>query len=410
MHEKLALYKQRVADQFNSRNFRKVGAIALMGTVLSVAACVPAEVQFPQRNHTPAPTPIDTPESQAEIIPVTIRNTAKPTTTPTPLSDYEKLKEKGCPNTTTSIRNNHPEKMGLILDMCFGGVRIAVDYTSFYTNPKVKEAIAAAQNIGLKVIAVLNPHQLDPLVLPGGQVKKPEQQIRDLLTLFPNVDLEIGNEPDNSIIPFWKGEDLESFAKYFKKVYKEAIIINPDINIIVPSMVDVAKTIRLMQLITSYDKNDPEDVKVDLSRLKIAVHVYNEVQDIKDKLGFLKQHFKLGSVTYNDIKDRIVFTEIGVEGPERESLVRMLSYIRGEDEKMYHNEFSVHELVNAQNQGVTNHIYNSLDKRKSDPLKNWSITDIQRFPQHGRLPSNDKRVKNNPRRLIKKRFEHRKAE
>lgn len=380
MHEKLGLFKQRVVGQFNSKNFRRAGAIGLMGTVLSAATCIPSEIQFPPKNYTPAPTPIGTPEPQTVLI--TAINAAKPAAIPAPKSDYEKLKEKGCPNITASIRNNDPEKMRLVLDLCFGGVRVAVDGMSFYTNPKVKEAIAAAQKLDLKVITVLNPHQLDPLVLPGGQIKTPEQQIRDLLTLFPNVDLEIGNEPDNSIIPFWKREDLETFAKYFKKVYKEATKINPNINIIVPSTVDIAKTVRLIQLITSYDENDPEDVKVDLNRLKLAVHVYNESQDIKDKLGFLKQHFKIGSVTYSQIKDNIVFTEVGVEGPEREGLARMLSYIRGEDEKMYHNVFSVHELIDARNQGVTKHTYNELDRRKSDPLKNWSVADIQRFPQH----------------------------
>ncbi|OGH41405.1 MAG: hypothetical protein A3H79_02010 [Candidatus Levybacteria bacterium RIFCSPLOWO2_02_FULL_36_8b] len=215
-------------------------SLATLVMALSIAESACADAPFAEVNSKPTPS-------------------IQETTSPAPKSAYnsEDLKQAGCPNNFIGIRNDYPELMGDPKKLCMGGVRIQVDPYTFYKDPKTAQTIKKANELGYSVLCSLVTHS---------KSKEEVSLAVRVATEYPCTILEIGNEVDNKIIPFWEESEkykrlkkepnidsntlneqiLDEFTNHFIDIYSEIRKVNPKIQIIVGANVDVGLTVRAL--------------------------------------------------------------------------------------------------------------------------------------------------------------------
>lgn len=332
-----------------SKKYRK--GIAALGMALAIteSACG-ANVPFSEINSKPIPS-------------------IQATASPTPESTYnsEDLKQAGCPNNLIGIRNDYPELMGDPKKLCMGGVRIQVDPYTFYKDLKAGQTIKKANELGYSVLCSLVTHS---------KSKEEVSLALRVATEYPCTILEIGNEVDNKIIPFWEesekykrfkslGADkntlneiiLDEFTDHFIDIYSEIRKVNPKIQIILGANVDVGLTVRTIQILS--------EKGVSLDDIYIAAHVYNTSDDVRQRIGFLAQHLKV---------DKIVVTEVGVKNEDKRKLVDMLQTIRQINKRI---RMYIHELSDEEKGFGCRDINQPELDEKCLPIRVFAINDLK---------------------------------
>ncbi len=237
--------------------------------------------------------------------------------------------------TWLGIRNNVPSLMEFVLPMGATRVRIVSDnnYLSISTERKttpptpeeiklnkvIEDSLEQAKRLGLKVLYTYNPSYLPT-----------QEQIRSHLKVVLSktpVDLEIGNEPDETTNGYWedynKTGSLLSFSKFVRLTIEEAKKIKPDIKIIIGALADPARNQAILV-------KNLKDAGVDLNGVEWAIHAYSPDE--------LKNRFDIAQKATS--KRDFVITELGFNGDEDDVLPKMISQAR----QLTNQEIYIHEL------------------------------------------------------------------
>ena len=306
------------------------------------------------------------------------RPTANPKISPDPKSFFDlgmdELTKEGCPNTSLGIRVDRQEIMEDPKKLCLGAVRIQIDPNTFYKDPQTKQAISRAKELGYSVLCSLVTHS------------PTKNEVELAVRIERECDMvQIGNEVDNKIIPFWEESEkykqlkadpnidkntlneqiLDEFTDHFVDIYSGIRKVNPEIQIIVGANVDVGLTIRTLQILSSKG--------ISLDDVYISVHLYNTTEDVRQRIGFLSQHFNTG---------KIVVTEAGAKNDDKRKLVDMLKTIKQIDKRI---RTFIHELSDEEGFGCIDPNQGKLDK-KCLPIKEFALDDLKQYPQHRYKP------------------------
>lgn len=146
------------------------------------------------------------------------------------------------------IRNDHPDLMHFVLNIGAARVRIAPLNRFITPESKSLKTLKTASLQGLIPLFVYNPR----ILIEFGKV---QEEIGIILKASKEIDLELGNEPDNQVIGFWEYQNLESFAEFIKLSCIAAYEINPKANLIVGALVNVAHTRELKLLVFTHTRH-----------------------------------------------------------------------------------------------------------------------------------------------------------
>jgi len=103
------------------------------------------------------------------------------------------------------------------------------------TDGDARQAIEAAMVQKLDIVYDLNP---------GEKISRDEtrRRIKDFLSVVGSYDkkiiLELGNEPDNREVAYWKNRDLATFAQWVAEATDEARKLNPNVEVVVGALAD----------------------------------------------------------------------------------------------------------------------------------------------------------------------------
>lgn len=290
---------------------------------------------------------------------------------PKPVYNTEELLQAGCPNKSIGIRNDYLQLMDDPKKLCLGAVRISVDPYTFYKSPKTEQTIKKAKELGYTVLCTLVTHA------------PTKDEVELAIRVAKECDIEqVGNEVDNKKILFWResedykrlkneGADsntlneiiLDEFTDHFVNIYQAIRKEKPKMQLILGANVDVGLTIRALQMLSK--KGIP------LDDIYIAAHVYNTTDDVKQRIGFLAQHFNTG---------KIVVTEVGAKNEDKRKLVEMLKTIKQIDRRI---RIYIHELSDEEKGFGCRDIKQPELDEKCLPIREFAINDLRQNPEHG---------------------------
>lgn len=324
-----------------------------------------------------------------------------------PGSTSSSTAQADCKNPLVGIRNDHPEIMEDIKELCLGSVRIAVDPHTYHKSPKAARAIERANQLGYSVLCTIVTHRFS---------KDEAELAKEVADKCRSV--EIGNEVDNDDIPFWeKSEDykrlkkegadlntlheviIDEYTDDFVEIFKAIKEKNPDARIIVGANVDVGITVRIFEILMKKG--------VPVNDLYAAVHIYNSGEDALTRLEFMNRHFNL---------EKIVATEVGARNDDKRELVKVMKAIRSArnirerdpEKKRNKIEMFIHELSNEQGYGCRDVFMPKLDFGKCQPIRQFAMDDEAEQQKYGYTQTNIRPI-SRPRRLTQRRFDHRRA-
>lgn len=217
------------------------------------------------------------------------------------------------------IRNDSPELMQYVAELGCSSVRVVSNNNDPIPKQRILETLEVATAAGAKVLYTYNPS-----ITPSPE--KIKQHLYQVLGRY-EVDLEIGNEPDETTEAYWKdylnGESLESFVGFIKTTIEEARKLRPGIRIVIGALVDPLKNQgRLVQGL--------KEAGVDLSKVDFAVHGY-----AKDEL-----ETRIGLVKAATGKRELVLTELGFDGDVNGVVPELIKFTRN----LGVSEIYLHEL------------------------------------------------------------------
>lgn len=228
------------------------------------------------------------------------------------------------------MRVSDPEFMKYVTPVA-SRVRIVGEAKDIGTDSVLDQNIRKAQEYGLKILFTFNPDHL--LTAEEGGDEEIRRRVKELVTLYPGIELEIGNEMDNEEDGFWKG-DLASFAHFASVAIKEARLHQPNIRIIIGAFLKLENTPVLVDLLKKEG--------IDTSTLGFALHSYDDVAGLNHRI----EHFvKLMG------KPPDVVSELGIKDPDKSQLPQLIKAIWKWDEKI---EVYIHELVGHEDYGLLN--------------------------------------------------------
>jgi len=224
--------------------------------------------------------------------------------------------------------NTDVATMDKVVELGAGSVRISLNQaigeldknSPLYLGPAIESAKAKNLDILLTYI-------------PGGPLSDQEasKRIDAMLSTvqgYNKVSIEIGNEPD--VPPFWKDNNLDTFAQFVNQTMRLIREKNSTVKFVVGAASQKEAVAPLIQALKRHNVN--------LNDLTLAVHAYNSVAEVNEKLDIINKQAP-GVKT--------VFTEIGSNTPaanKGQNTIRMVEEARRRGaEKNY-----VFQLGNAQ--------------------------------------------------------------
>ncbi len=176
------------------------------------------------------------------------------------------------------VRINWPQSAALAARMGFGSVRIVSDREDFFFGTRSRRLIEAARKQNLDLLITFNPKY----VLNQEELNTSLNNLFSAISAYPHtVKLEIGNEPDNPIIKFWRDQDLQTFAQLVNLTIDKVNESRPNTKIVIGALVDVSKTRQLLQYL--------QQAGVDTNQVEFAVHSYNSTSDVMTRINIVQQ-------------------------------------------------------------------------------------------------------------------------
>jgi len=125
-----------------------------------------------------------------------------------------------------------------------------------------------------------------------------------IISQHPGALLELGNEPDNTTEGhvFWQNQDYDTFAHFIKVSQDFLYQKDPNYQPIIGALVDVNNTGKLLTALVT--------AGVNIGHLQYAVHAYQSIDDLPNRLWRMNQVFKQFKIS-----PQIHCTELGAQYP-----------------------------------------------------------------------------------------------
>lgn len=221
-------------------------------------------------------------------------------------------------------------------------VRIDIEERIFSDNQlteRARKTIQAAKSNNLELVLAFHP----TAPLPPQELKRRLTLLfsKEMLGDYNKVAIELGNEPDNKDVKFWKDEDLETFAEFVKQstdiIWSDFGLKN--IPIIIGALTWEGNT---EKFINSLETSGLDLANVNPNKLILAVHAYNTVADIEKRMKTTKE-----ILAKKGINLPIWITELGIKADKKNHLVEMLDASK----KLGVSAVLIHELPDVEGFG-----------------------------------------------------------
>lgn len=227
-------------------------------------------------------------------------------------------------NDFLGIRADDPKLIKEAAKLGVGKVRITVGHGEISDDSKdsqtVRKAIQEARARNLEIVLVFQPDG------PLSDIEL-ERRLRylfsgHLIGNYNKVIIELGNEPDNHAIPFWKG-DLKTFARFIKKstdiIWSKLGWSNT--KVLIGALESIGHTDELLDGLKAagFDLS-----KLDPEKVMLAVHAYHTVEDLQIRIDYVREVFKQKGI---DIP--IWLTELGMAPEHKRDIVQIIDKAKG---------------------------------------------------------------------------------
>jgi hypothetical protein len=254
----------------------------------------------------------------------------------------EPVPERGLkPNPFFGIRVDSPDLMDRAKKMGVGKVRINAAGCEVIGGNQLEDRKLEAtikQAIKNDLEMVLTFHTNKPIAK-----EELERRVRCLLSPevmgdYQKFCIELGNEPDNTEVPFWQNRDPKSFSQFIKDA-TEAIRAQPngkEIPLIIGGLTYPENTAKWFGAMR---KNG-----INLNDYQLGLHAYGkngEIGKIETSLQYLRDFIKLQGLTSG-----INITELGIPKYDKIGLVDMLEYATQHADEFNIRGVLIHELAN----------------------------------------------------------------
>lgn len=255
-------------------------------------------------------------------------------------------------NPALGIRCNVPPLMERVPEIGASWVRIVGDRETFEEKPDVKKAITEAYKQELNILYTDNPQRLISF-----------SQIRERVDRFTNYlplnAVELSNEPDNPIAPFWKDMDLKTLAVYSLIASNQIFKYHPSIKVGLGAFVDPGNLEEFIEhlknpdytLLPDYEDLSEQDrtylgaLRFESEKYFYGVHAYHSENDVMDRIKTMKIVFEKLGIT----NPSVWMTEVGSQ-ESKEAIPLMLDYFFRSTGIRPEVVF-IHELPNVQGFG-----------------------------------------------------------
>lgn len=257
-------------------------------------------------------------------------------------------------NNSLGIRVDDPRLIKEAARLGVGKVRINVDSGDLSKNndetKRMISVIQEAKSKDLEIVLVFHP---------DGPLENQELE-RRLSFLFSErvvgnyqkVAIELGNEPDNTRVAFWKGRDLKTFAAFVKQstdiIWSK--LGRKETQIIIGALVWEGNITALLNNLQSVGF---DLTKIDPKKLILAVHAYNTVEDVVRRMNTTK-----AALAAKGANIPIWITELGRGDEDKTDIVGMID----KSKQLGVSTVLIHELPNYENFG-----YWDMTKGKPTP-------------------------------------------
>lgn len=229
-------------------------------------------------------------------------------------------------NSRIGIRNDWDTLVPYVPLIGAGHMRIDIGKGDLLS--KQLPLIQAAEKHNIHTLLVFNPQKWSG----EAQLISLLQPLLYLLTKYTHIALELGNEPDNTGIPFWEHHDLASFARFIKVASEYIFMHRPDIPVIIGANA-YATSIPILKYYLTQEK-------VRTNKCLFALHGYETVEEVDKMIQ------AMGHITD---KEHIWFTELGTNKPRKEIMEALI-----QEALHYAARIYIHELPDTQGYGYVN--------------------------------------------------------
>lgn len=270
------------------------------------------------------------------------------------------MKEKPpTPNSHLGIRNDILKLMPLILE--FGAKNVRMDgglseasSDGGLKDQKNRDLLDEAKRLGLDVLYVFNPQQL----LSRKEIRA---RLKAVLSRDQKITVELGNEPDDVNVPYWKDRNLETFAEFIKIATEEAVRIKPDAKLVVGALV---KQEKIKDLVGYLEKKG-----VDTKKLTYAIHAYHSPDEIWTRIALVKVATKGAPVMITEAGVAVADTDVdSIQEDTLSKLVEMYNIGRSVTKE----PIFIHELPYGQDP-VTREHFGFASKENFKPRTNFFV-------------------------------------
>lgn len=220
-------------------------------------------------------------------------------------------------NKNMGIRVNTVEAMDLVAKLGVGSVRIDGGWSTVtpegkLTDQKVVALLEKAKEYKLDVLYQFNPQK---------KISSEDmyQRLKGILDAYPDVQIEVLNEPDDLNVPFFENRDLKQAAETIKIAQDALSRLRPDKKVVVGALVDPANIPIFAKRIKETNAN--------LDKLEFAIHTYNDKEQVKLMVETMRKNFGKNV--------SLVITELGADSKENASFIQMLETAREYGIKVY---------------------------------------------------------------------------
>ncbi len=207
-------------------------------------------------------------------------------------------------NLAIGVRLDDPNLMANVPRMGAGTVRVDGDIEDLGGNSVFESAIYAAEAQKVQPLIVFNPTW-----------PRKDDYIRDkigsILARHPGAAIELGNEPDNTVVSFWAGQDLVSFTHFVMTalgvIWERSWRNGGTTPVVLAGLTWITNQRRYLETLRD------GGVNFDNPFLRFGFHSYQSVEDTRYKLEVIDASFRNTGLT----KPPLWLTEVGVTYPGR---------------------------------------------------------------------------------------------